>query len=228
MKKLDANNPFFRLMSLLGDLALLSAAWLVCCLPVVTAGAATLALLSVACKMAAGDKACRVLHDFFRALRRDFWQATALWLPMLLAAGLLVFDFLYARDTARVPGGILTALSVAGMLLWLAAFGWGFALLARYTYARGRDALRNGMALAIRHPLATLAVCALGLWPAVLFFAFPEAFFYLLPFALLFGPGASALGLAYAVRPAFAQIESAQGAPPPEAAQDTPPPGEDA
>lgn len=210
MKRLDANNPFFRFMSLLGDLVLLSAAWLLCALPVVTAGAASLALFSVACKMAAKDKNCRVLRDFFRAFRRDFRQATALWLPMLLFLALLVFDFFYARDAAPPLGGIQTALSVAGGLLWIAAFGWSFALLARYTYARARDAVRDGMALAVRHPLATFALFALGLWPAVLFFALPGVFLYLIPFLVLFGPGAHALGLAYAVRPAFAQIEAAR------------------
>ena len=90
--------------------------------------------------------------------------------------------------------------------MWAAAFSWGFALLARFTYARGRDALANGLALALRSPATTLALLALLLWP-LLIVLLPGIFFYFLPFAVLFGPGASALGLAYAVRPIFIKIE---------------------
>jgi len=39
--------------------------------------------------------------------------------------------------------------ALVGLLVWAAAFSWGFALLARFTYARGRDALANGLALAL-------------------------------------------------------------------------------
>lgn len=46
--KLNINNPFFRAMSLLADVVVLSVLWIVCSLPVVTAGAATLALFPAA------------------------------------------------------------------------------------------------------------------------------------------------------------------------------------
>ena len=46
MSELGNNNPLFRAM---GDLVVFSVLWLLCCLPVVTAGASTLALYAVAC-----------------------------------------------------------------------------------------------------------------------------------------------------------------------------------
>ncbi len=209
--KMNADNPFFRFMSLLGDLLLLSLVWLICSLPIVTAGASTLALFAVAHKLARKDKTCRILRDFFRAFRRDLKQATTLWLPLLLVAALLIFDFFYARDMAQPWNGLLTAGSVAGLLVWIAALGWGFALLSRFVYARGRDAIKNGLALTVRHPLATVVMFLLALWPAVVFALSPEVFLYLLPFLLLFGPGASALALAHAVRPTIAALEAERG-----------------
>lgn len=209
--KLNINNPFFRAMSLLADVAVLSVLWIVCSLPVVTAGAATLALYAVACKIAAGQE-YRAVHDFFRALRRDFRQATAVWLPMLAAGAALVFDLFLAGRLPAPWGGLLTMLCVAGGLVWIAAAGWGFALLARFAYARGRDAMKNGLVLAVCHPLATLAIAVLALFPAALGLLLPDVFFYLLPVFVLCGPGGCALGLAFAVRPAFARMKEERGA----------------
>ncbi len=208
--KLKIDNPFFRAMSVLADVILLSVLWLVCSLPVVTAGAATLALYAVACKIAAGQS-YGVFRDFFRALRRDFRQATAVWLPMLAAGAALAFDLLLARRLGAPWGGLLLALCVAGGLVWIAAMGWGFALLARFAYARGRDAMKNGVVLAACHPLATLAIVAIALLPGALALFFPDVFFYLLPVLALCGPGGGALGLAFAVRPAFARMEEERG-----------------
>ena len=73
------DNPFYRLMGTIGDLVVLNVLWLVCCLPVVTAGAATAGLFSVAHKMAAGEE-YRAAAGFFKAFRRDWRQATAVWL----------------------------------------------------------------------------------------------------------------------------------------------------
>ena len=47
MSELENNNPLFRAMARLGDLVVFSVLWLLCCLPVVTAGASTLALYAV-------------------------------------------------------------------------------------------------------------------------------------------------------------------------------------
>ena len=49
MSELGNNNPLFRAMAQPGDLVVFSVLWLLCCLPVVTAGASTLALYAVAC-----------------------------------------------------------------------------------------------------------------------------------------------------------------------------------
>ena len=87
MKKSSSiDNPFFRLMGAIGDLVVLNILWLLCCLPVVTAGASTLALFAIVHKIAAGED-YRTASGFFKAFRRDFKQATALWL-VVLAAGI--------------------------------------------------------------------------------------------------------------------------------------------
>ena len=41
MKKTNIDSPFYRTMGRIGDLMFANVLWLVCCLPIVTAGAST-------------------------------------------------------------------------------------------------------------------------------------------------------------------------------------------
>ena len=84
MKKTNIDSPFYRTMGRIGDLVLANILWLVCSLPIITAGASPLGLFTVVNKMAAKED-YTVRTDFFKAFKRDFKQSTALWLVLLLA-----------------------------------------------------------------------------------------------------------------------------------------------
>ena len=206
MKKLNIDNGFFRFMALIGDWVVLSVLWLLCCLPVVTAGASTLALFAVANKMAAGQDYF-VRRDFFKAFRRDFRQATLTWLPMLGVLVLLVLDGWFGGRIPAPWGGLLRGAAVVAALVWVLALTWGLALLARFTYNKGSDALKNGLVLALRDLKAAAGTVVLALWPLAVLVGIPALFFYLLPFILLLAPGASAWGIARAMRPAVTELE---------------------
>ena len=66
MKKTNIDSPFYRTMGKIGDLLFANLLWLVCCLPIVTAGASTLGLFTVVNKMAAKED-YTVHTDFFMA-----------------------------------------------------------------------------------------------------------------------------------------------------------------
>ncbi len=206
MKKLDIDNWFFRLMALVGDWVALSVLWLVCCLPVVTAGASTLALFAVANKMAAGQDYF-VRRDFCKAFKRDFRQATAAWLPMLVVAVLLVLDGWFGGRIPAPWGGLLRGAAVVAAVVWVLALAWGLALLARFTYNKGGDALKNGLVLALRDLKSAALTVVLALWPLAVLVYIPALFFYLLPFILFLNPGVCAWGIARAMRPAVEELE---------------------
>ena len=206
MKKINTDNWFFRAMGVVGDWAIVSVLWLVCCLPIVTAGASTLAAFAVAHKMAAGQS-YTTGRDFFHAFKRDFKQATVTWLPMLVIFALLAADWGFSANMAAPWGGLLRGVSLVGLAVWVLAVCWGFALLARFTYARGRDAIRNGLQLALHAPKAALTVLVLAVWVPVLLSLSVELFVYLLPVVILLAPGGGAWGMARAMRPQVAELE---------------------
>ena len=135
MKKTNIDSPFYRTMGKIGDLLFANLLWLVCCLPIVTAGASTLGLFTVVNKMAAKED-YTVHTDFFKAFKRDFKQSTALWLVLLLAgfAALTGLRTATAQDTPSTgilaDSGRMTLANLLPTVGNLAFLAW-FPLLAK-------------------------------------------------------------------------------------------------
>lgn len=158
------DSPLFRALSVLADLVWLNFLWLVCCLPVVTAGAATAALYDVLLRMAR-DAPVHIAGGFFAAFRVNFKKATLEWLILLGAAALVLLD---AYAAAALGGGLLLyALVLMGALVWLFVNVYLFPLTARFENTLGA-ALRNAFVLSFANFPRTLLVVAVQLSPVVI------------------------------------------------------------
>lgn len=208
MKKTNTDAPFFLLMGKIGDLVFANVLWLVCCIPVVTAGASTLGLFTVVNKLAARED-YTVRTDFFKAFKRDFKQSTALWLVVLLGglAGFCGLQIATAQDTAS--NGVLAAASFLLLLVVGCCGSWDFALLARFSYPKALSALADGGRMTLANLLPSVGILAFLAWLPLLAKAAPAWFVYLAPLMLLIGGSGSALGMAALMRPAFAKLEKA-------------------
>ena len=207
MKKANIDSPFYRTMGRIGDLVLANVLWLVCCLPILTAGASTLGLFTVVNKMAAKED-YTVRTDFFKAFKRDFKQSTALWLVLLLAgfAALTGLRTATAQDTAG--NGILAAASFLLLVLAGCCGSWGFALLARFTYPGVLPVLADSGRMTLANLLPTVGNLAFLAW-------FPCWQRPPRRGSSICCPVAAhrrrrfCLGMASLMRPAFAQLEKA-------------------
>lgn len=203
MKKTNTDAPFFLLMGKIGDLVFANVLWLVCCIPVVTAGASTLGLFTVVNKLAARED-YTVRTDFFKAFKRDFKQSTALWLVVLLGglAGFRGLQIATAQDTAS--NGVLPAFAGGGLLRQL-----GLCPAGPVRYPKALSALADGGRMTLANLLPSVGILAFLAWLPLLAKAAPAWFVYLAPLALLIGGSGSALGMAALMRPAFAKLEKA-------------------
>ena len=85
--------------------------------------------------------------------------------------------------------------------------GGSFALLGRFVYARSRDLLKDSLRISLARPKAALIwVVGMALLP-LLYGPVPNLFWYLFPLWLLIGGGLTITAAAFALRPAFAQLE---------------------
>ena len=173
MKELfNLNSPWVQRFAMLTNLVMLNILWLVCCIPVVTAGAATAALYHTVFQF--HDKVDdAVLRPFFHGFRSNFKQATFLLLPLLGLLGLLGFDMVYL--ISRGKGTAMLFLLILAALLVMAILAHLFPLIARFEMDT-KALLRTAFSLAILHLPATLLVIALTLLPAFLLALFPAQF----------------------------------------------------
>lgn len=84
----------YKWMSRFANLVFLNVLWIICCIPVITAGAATTAMYAVLLKMAR-DEESYVVKNFFHAFTVNFKQATVIWLMVLAYAGVLLAEVVF-------------------------------------------------------------------------------------------------------------------------------------
>ena len=92
MSIFDPEGPLMGTLAIIADLAILNLITLLCCVPVITAGAAMTAMHYVLLKIVRQEDGY-ITADFLRSFRQNFRQATAVWSLFLLFAALLVLDF---------------------------------------------------------------------------------------------------------------------------------------
>ena len=150
-------NPESKIYSLLNKMALMVELniWvLLCCLPVVTAGAAVSSMHGVLLKIYREEEK-RVIEDYFRAMKGNLKNGTILWLFFLLFLGLLAgIGFVAVR---RIPTGTVYVLygllitAVIGLLL----LDWALILQSRYVYTVPQ-CLRYAVLAWLKYPGSTI------------------------------------------------------------------------
>lgn len=166
------DSPLIQKLALLTNLVALNILWLLCCIPVFTAGAATTALYYTVFKYLAGESD-EVFHPFFRSFGGNFKQATLLWLPLLMLLVLLVFDGLFLI----INGGnaVLWIAFIASTWVFLVLHTYLFPLLARFEM-KSKALFSTAISLFVLHLPASLLMAAMNLLPVVLMLFAPADF----------------------------------------------------
>ena len=185
------DSPFMQTLTKIGQVMILNLLWLVCCVPVVTAGASTAALYQMLFHIRE-DKDCGP-KAFFRAFSQNFKKATLLWL-IVLGSGNLVLLFRLASMSLQAGEAVRDLLFGAfAALVFVWAFGMQYVFpLTAYFENTVPMTLRNAYLTGMRKPLQSFFCCLVTLIPAIACVANPDLFLHLLYVWLLIVPGAIA------------------------------------
>ncbi len=200
-KLFDMESPVMRFLNRVGDLMILNLLMIICCLPIITVGAAFTAQHYVLLKIVRGEEGYLV-KGFFKSFRANFRQATLVWLLMLLVVVIYIGDiwiFNYSGLTFPKPL-IIAVVAVAILLLMIAVYV--FPVLARFENSI-KNTLKNAMLLAFANLPRTILMIVCYVLPFVV------AYFssYGLLFALLFGISAPAYAAAWIYSGIFKKLE---------------------
>ena len=202
----NIDGPVFQFLSRVADLVIVNVLFLVCCVPVVTAGA-SLAAMTKVCQDIVLDTSSGVVKPFFRAFRSNFKQATAVWLVLLLLTASLVCDRLLID--AYLTGGVAAALQglVAVLALGqLAVSCYLFQLIVRYENTLRQHTV-NALILAVTKLPRTLLMTALAAIPFAICYFSVVTFLKTLSFWVIIGCGVICLLNSMLMAPILAQLE---------------------
>ena len=129
-KLFDLENPFWSFMGKLTDMMILTVVWFVCCLPVVTAGAATTAFYYVMMKLSVNREGY-ILKDFFKSFKSNFRQSTIVGLILLALGIFLAVDISWYSQFKSGVGVMVFWMFCLMTVLCLMVAVYVFPILAR-------------------------------------------------------------------------------------------------
>lgn len=154
------DSPLMRFLSRIGDLILLNLVFVASCLPAITIGTALSALYAVAMKLVRGEEPA-ILREYLKAYKRNFKDATAVWLLLAAAGALLLLDF---RLIGMFEGGMYLLLKfLLGVVLgvWIVIFQYVFAYIGRFKNSVFQS-LKNALLLGAAHIPSTVMLVGIG------------------------------------------------------------------
>ena len=143
------DGPIYKFMWLVADMIMVEVLWFIFSLPIVTIGASTAAALHVNMRLLRHEETY-IFKNFFAAFKRDFKQATKLWLVLAVLSYMVVMNVRYLLKLINptLPHIVILAL---GILFMLMCFIYAFPMVTRYE-STTRQTMMNSMAFSIRWP----------------------------------------------------------------------------
>ena len=207
MRIFNIDSGFNRALGKIADMVILSICWLVCCLPLVTVGAATSALYYASMKNHLGEGT--IIRNFFRAFVRDFKQSLLLELIVVAVAGVLIVD-LYVLPQMDIPlGGLVQVVLTVVAVLGIAMLSYLFPLVARYENTMVQR-FQNAVYMSLMNFHYTLLIVAINCAPLLLLVLMTDLFLSMIPLVVLIWPGMCAMINSKFFLKIFKQYESEQ------------------
>lgn len=162
------DGPVMRALTDLSTLVFLNILTALCCIPVVTAGAALAAMHYVIMEMIE-ERGGPLVPEFCKRFKENLKNATPVWLILLAAAVFLYADYrIISGGQMGLPKAMLIPI-YAGMFVLAAVYVYVIPLTAKFVYSTGA-AFKNAAILAAAYfPRTILMVMISAVMPALLY-----------------------------------------------------------
>lgn len=157
-----------RLLNSAADLIVLNLLTIVCCLPVVTIGAAWTACYAGILRIVRGQETGIPARAYFVDFRKAFRTATPAWLLALVCVFIIAGDYYFAVYVNNPPNRFFLVFSIAMATVLLFGLTWLFPLMARFENT-------------VRGHIKNAFLMAAGTFPKTLLAVAAQLFFLVLP-----------------------------------------------
>ncbi len=210
MKIFNLDSPLMNILGKMADLMWLNILTMICCIPIVTAGASLTALHYMALKIIRNEE-CYITRGFFKSFKENFKQATIIWLILLVVALVFVGDYYIILETEVDLHIAFKVILMAVTVLVVFTATYVFPVLAKFDNTI-KQTIKNAFVMSILQFPRTIVMIVMNIAPAVLFLLFYQA----IPIVFLFGFSLPAFGGAFLYNKFFQKLEDqilAQNAP---------------
>lgn len=198
----DMDSPVFAFLGRVADLVWLNLLTFLCCIPIVTAGAAITALHYMTIKMVRKEDGY-LTRGYFKSFRENFRQATVLWILFVLILIVAAGDFYVIGQMQGTMKLILQISLAAVFFFYLCGAVYWFPLLARFENTI-RNIIKNACFLGILNFPKTIAVLALYAVFGVLYTMFA---YRIMPLIFLLGIAVPVYAASYLYAGIFKKLE---------------------
>ena len=188
MNLFQFDSPVMMLIGKVADFIILNILWMICCIPVVTIGAATTAKYTIAMRIVRNEDS-GVIRPFFQSFKENFKQATSIWCILMAAIMVCIMDWYWIREKGNdISHYYVVAVFVISIMLLCVCMSV-FPFIARFKVTI-KEAIKAAIILSVLQffkfvPIALLeagtfiaAIWYLRWFPAVLLFGTCSAFYF--------------------------------------------------
>ncbi len=201
MKFFNLDSPLMNFLGKMADLMWLNILTMICCIPVITAGAALTAMHYMALKIIR-DEECYITKGYFKSFKENFVQATLIWLILAAVTAIIAGDFYIILNAEIELHNIFKIILVfiAVCVLFTATFV--FPMLAKFEN-NIKNTFKNALFMSVWQFPRTVLMIVMAAAPIVLGYFFYQIF----PFIFLFGLSLPAFGAAWLYNKPFQKLE---------------------
>lgn len=187
MKIFSSDSAFSRFMNLLSEILYVGILWIVCCIPLVTAGASTTAAYYAMAKCVR-HKTGYIGKEFVHSFKSNFRQILPLTLAFGAVSGVLAVDLVYVWNHEGKLNNTLFVILVFMCFLVSGLTVYICPLLSRFR-KKNTELIKTAAYVMFKFLPLTLAMLVV--------FALACAAVYLMPWAVLVLPGVYLFGLSF-------------------------------
>lgn len=181
-KIFSCDSPLIQMLNRVTDFMLVNLLYLLCCIPLITIGAARTALYHVSFLWEENEDAGA--KAYLLAFVRNFRQSFIPWCCVVLSGCVLTYCALLTY-VHQIPGSFLFWIALVLLLiLYGLILSQLFGFCAKFNCTL-HQYLQNALLLGLAHPLVSLIHIALAVLPWAMLVLWPETFLHLVPLWLL-------------------------------------------
>ena len=153
------DSPLMRLLSKVADLVIVNFLVLICSLPIFTVGASLTAMQSIFYRLLHNEDVY-VFREFFASFRKNFKQATIIWIILLPVIAFLVYDYYMLGEMETGTGMFLSTVSLVLLVIIFVITLYLFPILSRYDNSI-KETFKNAIVIAISHPVRSVIMAVI-------------------------------------------------------------------